>query len=71
VTVMLHAAANHLALQHVERCEERRRAVALVIVCHDSGAALLQRKAGLRAVQRLDQALFIERKDDGVAGGSQ
>jgi hypothetical protein len=38
-------------------------------VCHGSGAALLQRKAGLRAVQRLDLALFIERKDE-WAGGS-
>jgi intracellular sulfur oxidation DsrE/DsrF family protein len=56
VAVTLHAAANHLALQHVERREERRRAVALVIVGHSSGAAFLQGKAGLRAVQCLDLA---------------
>src|SRR5581483_9335954 len=66
VAVSLHAAADHLALQHVQRSEERRRAVALVIVGHGPGPALLDGKPRLSAVQRLDLALFIAREDDGV-----
>src|SRR5665213_352332 len=66
VAVTLHAAANHLALQHVECREERRRAVALVIVGHGSGSAFLQGKARLRAIQCLDLALLVEREDDGM-----
>jgi len=35
-------------------------------VGHGSGAALLQRQAGLGAVQRLDLAFLVDGKDDGV-----
>jgi hypothetical protein len=53
------ALADHFAALHVERGEQRRRAVALVVVRHRRGAALLERQARLRAIQRLNLALFI------------
>ena len=64
--VALHAAADHRAVEHVQRGEQRRRAVALVVVGHGPGAALLQRQAGLGAVERLDLALLVDRQHDGV-----
>src|SRR3546814_2864012 len=53
-------------VQHVERGEERRRAVALVVVGHGAGAALLHGQAGLGAVERLDLALLVDRQHHGV-----
>ena len=41
-------------------------AVALVVVRHGAGSALLQREAGLGAVQSLDLALLVEGEDHGV-----
>ena len=40
--------------------EQRGRAVALVVVRHRCGAPLLQRQAGLGAVERLDLALLVD-----------
>ena len=37
----LHVATNHRAVEHVERGEQRRRAVTLVVVRHSPGAPLL------------------------------
>ncbi len=54
VTVALHAAANHGALEHVERGEQGGGAVALVVVRHGPGFARLERQARLGAVERLD-----------------
>jgi len=42
--------------------------VPLVIVRHGSGTTLLQGQSGLRAVERLNLALFVDRQDDGVRG---
>ena len=42
--------------------------VALIVVRHGFGAALLQRQSGLCAVKRLNLALFVDRQDDGVCG---
>ena len=52
----LHVGADHLAVENVQRGEQRRRAVSLVIVGHGSGAALFQRQARLGAVERLNLA---------------
>lgn len=68
VAVPLHVAADHGAIEHVERRKERDRAVALVVVGHCSGPSLLERQAGLRAIQRLDLALLVERQHDRVSG---
>ena len=64
----LHAAADHRAVQHVERGEQGGGAVALVVVRHGAAAALLHRQARLGAVQRLDLALLVDRQHDGVGG---
>ena len=66
MAVALHVAADDRAVEHVERGEQRRRAVPLVVVGHGAGAALLHRQAGLGAVERLDLALLVDREHDGV-----
>ena len=53
MAMTLHVAADHRAVEHVERGEQRRRAVPFVVVRHGSSAALLERQAGLRAIERL------------------
>ena len=68
MAMALHVAADHRAVEDVHRGEQRRRSVPLVVVCHRSGAALLQRQSGLGAVQRLNLALLVDRQDDGVRG---
>src|SRR5258708_38049276 len=51
-----HASSDDLAVQHVQRCEQGRGAVALVVVAHGAGAALLHGQAGLGAIESLDLA---------------
>ena len=58
VPVALQTAADDRAVEDVERSEQRRRAVAFVIVGHRSALAGLQRQARLGAVERLDLALL-------------
>ena len=67
VPVALHVAADDGAVENVEGGEQRGRAVALVVMGHGPGAALLHRQAGLGAVERLDLALLIDREDDGMS----
>ena len=45
---------------HVRSSEQRRCAVALVVVRHCGRTALLHRQARLRAVERLDLALLVD-----------
>src|SRR5215208_2554307 len=54
VPVALHAAADDGAVEDVECGEQRGPSVALVVMRHGAGAALLQGQAGLGAVERLD-----------------
>ena len=61
-----HAVADDHAGLHIERGEERGRAVALVIMRHRGGAALLQRQSRLGPVERLDLRLFIDAEHDGA-----
>ena len=61
-----HALADHLAGGDVERGKECRGAVALVIVGHRTGATILERQTRLRAVERLDLALLVDREHEGV-----
>jgi hypothetical protein len=67
MAVALHAAADDLVFQHaerlsVERGEQRRGAVPLVVVGHRSTAALLQRQAGLGAIERLNLRFLVDRQ---------
>ena len=68
VPMALHTSADDLAFEHVESSEQRRCAVALVVVGHRTGATFLHRQAGLGAVEGLDLRLLIDRKHDGVGG---
>jgi hypothetical protein len=66
--VALHVAADHRAIQHVQRGEQGGGAVADVVVGHRPCSALLDGKAGLGAVERLDLALFVDRQHNGMGG---
>jgi len=66
MAVALHVLADDRAVEHVERGEQRRGAVAFVIMRHGAGAALLHRQAGLGTIERLDLALLIHREHHGM-----
>ena len=66
--VAAHALADDAALQHVEGGEQRRRAMALVVVRHRPAAALFHRQYRLSAVERLDLRLLIDRQHQRVLG---
>ena len=68
MAVTLHVAADDGAVEDVEGGEQRRGAVAFVIVGHRPGAARLHRQARLGAVERLDLALLVDREDNGMGG---
>ena len=52
MTMALHTSANDLAFEDIESSEQRRCAMALVVVGHRAGSAFLHRQAGLGAVER-------------------
>src|ERR1017187_5029658 len=64
VPVVTHT--DHGAIQSAHGREQSGGSVPLVIVGHGPAAPLLPRKSRLRAVQRLDLALFIGAQHDGV-----
>ncbi len=66
MAMALHIAADDGSVEDVERGEQRRRAIAFVVMGHRAGAAFLQGQTGLCAVERLDLALLIDRQHDGV-----
>ena len=68
VTVLLHTTADHRAIENVEGSEQRRGAIALVVMGHRSAFARLERQAGLGAIKGLDLGLFVDRQDEGVGG---
>ena len=69
VTVALHTAPDHGAVEHVEGGKQGGGTVAFVVVGHGAGPPLLQGQAGLSAIEGLDLRLLIDREDDGVGGG--
>ena len=66
VAVARQAPADDLAGQHVQRGEQRRGAVALVVAGHRAGTTRLHRQRGLGAIKRLDLALFVHAQHDGL-----
>ena len=56
MTMAMHVAADDRAIEDVESGEQRRGAVPLVIVCHGSEPAFLQRQARLGAIEGLNLA---------------
>src|SRR5437660_3091479 len=66
-----HTGGENRTIDRVECCEQRGRPVAFVVVCHRSASALLERKSRLRAVERLNLALLIDREHDRSLGRSE
>src|SRR3546814_19278499 len=62
---LLHVLRDDRAVQHVERCEERRRAAPFVVMGHGAGAALLNMEARQGPVERLDMRLLIDDEHHG------
>ena len=61
----------HSSFDDLEGGEECRCAVALVIVSECAAAAWLEGQPGLRLIQSLDLALFIDAKDHGILRRSE
>jgi hypothetical protein len=68
VAMPSYAASDHGSVEEVERGEQSGRAVALVIMGHRTAFPGLERQARLRAVERLDLALLVDRDDHHVLG---
>ena len=68
MAMTMDVAAHHRAVEHVERGEQGRRAVSLVVMGHGPGVALLQRQPRLGAIERLNLALFVDGQNDSVRG---
>ena len=66
VTVLLHAATDHRAVENVEGGEQGGGAIALVIVGHRFAFAGFERQAGLGTIERLDLRFLVDRQDEGV-----
>ena len=64
--VTLHVAADHRSIEDIERGEQGGGAISLVVVGHGRPAATLEWQPWLRAIKRLDMALFVNRQHDGV-----
>ena len=62
MAMSLHTLADHPAGGDIECCEQRRCPMAFVVVRHGAASAFLDRQAGLRSVQRLDLAFFVDRE---------
>ena len=58
VAVIIHTARNHFSFEHIDSGEEGCRAVTLVIVCHGSATAFLDRQLRLCTVQGLNRGLL-------------
>src|SRR4029453_4507929 len=68
MSVALHAAAEHGAVEHVEGRKQGGRAMPLVVMRHGRGAARPNGFTGPRAAERLDLALLFDGQNDGVCG---
>jgi len=68
MAMALHAAPDHAPVQHVQRRKQRGGAVPLVVMGHGAAPPTLERQAGLRAVERLNLALFIDREHHRMSG---
>src|SRR5271155_4112966 len=66
--VLLHAAPEHRAVQHIEGGEQGGCAVALVVMGHGPALAGLERQARLGAGERLYLRFFVDRQHHGVMG---
>ena len=68
MAMTLHIGAGHAAIEDVEGGEQRRGAMALVVVGHGPAPALLHRQSRLGPVKRLDLAFFVDGEHERVRG---
>ena len=71
VAVAREALPDHRAGQNIQRGEQRRGPVALVVVGHRPGPPGLHRQRRLRAIQRLDLGLLVHAQHDRSLGRVQ
>ena len=57
-----HAVADHFAVEHAQRGEQCRRAVAVVIVRHCPAAPLLDRQSWLGTIECLELTFLVDAK---------
>ena len=69
--VALHALADHRPGGDIEGGEQRGRAMALIIMGHGAGTALLHRQPRRGAVERLDLALLVDAQHHRLVWGAQ
>src|SRR5260221_13435888 len=68
MAMALHALANDLALNDVERREQSRDTMALVVMGYGGIAPLFYRQTRLGTIKRLNLALFFDLQDDRRVG---
>jgi hypothetical protein len=68
MAMLVHAAADHRAIQHVQGGEQRGGAVALAVVCHGSALTQFQRQSWLSAVECLDLRFLVDGRDHRMGG---
>src|SRR5258708_1465238 len=66
MAMALHALANDLALNDVERREQSRDTMALVVMGYGGSAPLFHRQTRLGTIKGLNLALLVDRQDDRV-----
>src|SRR5205809_590938 len=66
MAVLRHTGPNHRSIPRIERREQSRRPIALVVVGHGASTASDKRKSWLGSVQRLDLALLVNREHQRV-----
>ena len=71
VAMPFEALSYHSSLQDFQRREQSGRPIALVVMRHGAATTLLDGQTWLRAVQRLDLALFIYAQHDRLLGWIQ
>ena len=64
VAVPFMALSDHTSAENLQSGEQRGSPVAFVVVSHGSATALLDRQAGLRAIQCLNLAFFVHAQHD-------
>src|SRR3954454_24716401 len=68
MTVALHAAAEHRAVEDVQGRKQRGRPMSLIVMRHGRRATGPDRRAGPRAAERLDLAFLVDGQDHRMAG---
>lgn len=71
MTMAWHAVSDHFAVQNIQGGEERRGAMAFIVVGESAATAGLHRQSRLGSIQRLDLTLFIHAQNERLLGRIQ